>query len=307
MAEDAPSYRSEFLKSPHHGWLGLLTLGAGFVIAQPLALVAGATAYLLGWIYLPDASIFRRWVDRRREKAAREAAAAEVAAFVQRRDALLGGLTAARKARYSSLANVCKDIERAATETPDDPRLRKLEELMWTYLRLLTIEESLEQFLEIEARDDVPGLVAEARRETDALKAEVEASKARGAGAELDARERLLNSRLERLATLGKRADRVGTARDNLALVVAEQERLDQQIKLIRADSVATRNAAALSARIDATVENLEHTNKWLSEMDQFRDIVTDLPLTTGRAGFGEAIGSLPVPPAATPRRKESN
>ena len=92
-------------------------------------------------------------------------------------------------------------------------------------------------------------------------------------------------------------------AKANLALVGSEQERLDQQIKLIRADSVATRNAAALTARIDATVENLEHTNKWLSEMDQFRDIVTDMPLATGRAGFGETT-NVP-PPIPQVRKKE--
>ena len=303
MPDDEPPYRSEFLKSPHHAWLGLLTLGAGFVAAQPLALIAGAAAYVVGWIYLPDVPFFRGWVNRRRDAATRAAASAEVAAFVQKRDGLIGGLTAGRRERYFALTNVCKDIERTASETPDDPRLRKLEELMWTYLRLLTIEESLEQFLETETRDDVPGLLDGARREADGLKLEVEKLKAKGPSGELDARERLLTSRLERLETLAKRADRLGTAKANLALVVAEQERLDQQIKLIRADSVATRNAAALTARIDATVENLEHTNKWLSEMDQFRDIVTDMPLASGRAGFGEAT-TVP-PPIPQTRKKE--
>ena len=92
-----------------------------------------------------------------------------------------------------------------------------------------------------------------------------------------------------------KRAERLGTGRANLALVIAEQERLEQQIKLIRADAIATRNAVALSARIDATVENLEQTNQWLSEMDQFRDLMGDVPLSGTRAGFGEP----PAPPTA--------
>ena len=30
MEEQAPNYRGEFLPSPHHAALGLLTLGAGF-------------------------------------------------------------------------------------------------------------------------------------------------------------------------------------------------------------------------------------------------------------------------------------
>jgi len=91
---------------------------------------------------------------------------------------------------------------------------------------------------------------------------------------------------VERLEVLRKRMERSEQAKENVALVVAEQERLDQQIKLIRADAVAMKNAGALTARIDATVEHLDQTNKWLSEMDEFKDIVGDLPDTELRVGF---------------------
>ena len=68
MDTQAPNYHREFFKSPHHAALALLTLGLGFLSAQVLGLIAGATAYVLGWIYLPDLAFFRRWVDRRNEK-----------------------------------------------------------------------------------------------------------------------------------------------------------------------------------------------------------------------------------------------
>ena len=136
-----------------------------------------------------------------------------------------------------------------------------------------------------------------AREEVERLRAEVAAKT--GAASAQETRERLLTSRQERLETLEKRADRLETAQANLALVVSEQERLEEQIKLIRADSIATRNAGALTARIDATVENLEHTNQLLSQMDQFRDLLTDLPVTTQRAGFGERAGPPPIPQPA--------
>jgi hypothetical protein len=54
MEEQTPKYRSEFLRSPHHAVFGLLTLGLGFLSAELLPLIAGATVYALGWIYLPD-------------------------------------------------------------------------------------------------------------------------------------------------------------------------------------------------------------------------------------------------------------
>lgn len=293
MDEQAPNYRREFFASPHHAVMGLLTLGAGFLSANLLGLILGATCYVLGWIYLPDMPFFRGWVDRRREHARQAAEMQKVAEFIQRRDALLDSLSPSRRERYNLLAAVCRDIETAGADNPlaaaspgSDPRLRKLDELMWTYLRLLGIEESIEQFLEVERREDLPAMLKDAEAEAARLTAEVDSLKASGNSASLDTKQRYLGSRLERLEVLRKRRQRLQQAQENLALVVSEQERLDQQIKLIRADAIATKNAEALTARIDATVEHLDQTNKWLSELDEFKDLVADIPATEMRLGY---------------------
>ncbi len=304
MDEQAPNYHREFLKSPQHAALGLLTLGAGFVSGMALPLIAGATIYTLGWIYLPDLPFFRRWVDRRHEAAKQAADSQKVAEFVRRREALLTSLAPERRARYSRLAQVCHDIETASADNmlasadpSTDPRLRKLDELMWTYLRLLGIEESLQQFLETERRENVPAISKDAEAEVARLNSEVEALKAKGNSAALDTRQRYLSSRMERLDVLRKRCERSEQAEANLALVVSEQERLDQQIKLIRADAVATKNAETLTARIDATVEHLDQTNKWLSELDEFKDLVGDMPPTDLRVGYEAAATPSSPPP----------
>jgi len=312
MDDQAPNYRAEFLRSTHHATLGLLTLGLGFITGHLLGLIVGATLYALGWIYLPDLGFFRRGVDRRREAAKRAAEQAKVAEFIRRRDALLDSLSPSRRERYGRLSAVCGDIETAGTDSPlvaadpaADPRLRKLDELMWTYLRLLGIEESLEQFLETERRDDLPGTLKEAETEAARLTSELDALKSKGDGATLDTRQRYVSSRLERLEVLRKRQQRLTQAQENLALVVSEQDRLDQQIKLIRADAVATKNADALTARIDATVEHLDQTNKWLSELDEFKDLVADMPATDLRVGYQAAVPP-PLPqqsPVQTTRR----
>ena len=275
---------------------GACVLGPDFF---PLSLMAGAVAYVLGWVYLPDLSLFRRWVDRRRETQKRAMSLSEVAEFGRQRDEALNQLSTARRNRYHALAAVCRDIEAASAEnslTPDDPasdpRLRKLDELMWTYLRLLSIEESLDRFLEIESREEVPRLLQEAEAEVAELSAEVDALKAKGAAALLETKERLLSSRFERLEVLRKRQQRSEQARANHELVVSEQERLDQQIKLIRADAIATKNAGNFTARIDTTVEHLHQTNKWLAEMDEFKDLVGDLPQVSGRVGYEPAVGT---------------
>lgn len=307
MDEQPPSYHREFLTSPHHAALGVLTLGAGFVSGMVLPLIVGATLYVLGWIYLPDMAFFHRWVDRRRAAAQQAVEAQKVAEFVHRRDALIGSLSSERRERYIRLAAVCRDIEAATADNPlaspepaTDPRLRKLDELMWTYLRLLGIEQSLGVFLETERSENVPSLVKEAEDEVARLNADLESLKSKGNGATLDTKQRYLGSRLERLEVLRKRQQRIEQAESNLALVVSEQDRLDQQIKLIRADAVATKNAETLTARIDATVEHLDQTNKWLSELDEFKDLVGDMPATDLRVGY-EAARPVAVPPVIEP------
>ena len=291
MEEQAPNYRGDFFRSPQHATLGLLTLGLGFLSAELLPLIIGGTVYALGWVYLPDMHFFRSWVDNRRTSARRAEEAAKVAEFVARRDALIASLSPGRREAYSRLAQVCRDIESASADNPmstadPDPRLRKLDELMWTYLRLLGIEESLEQFLETERREDLPLLVKDAESEVARLTREVDELRRKAPGSGIESRQRYLGSRLERLEVLRKRQQRIEQAEENQALVRSEQERLDQQIKLIRADAVATKNAETLTARIDATVEHLDQTNKWISEMDEFKDLVGDLPATELRVGF---------------------
>jgi hypothetical protein len=304
MEEQVPKYRAEFLKSPYHAAFGLLTLGAGFMSGMILPLIAGATVYALGWIYLPDLPFFRRWVDRRFDNSKRAAEMQKVAEFVQRRESLVGCLSPNRRERYRRLSQVCKDIETASSDSPlasadstTDPRLRKLDELMWTFLRLLGIEESLERFLDTERREDVPTMLKDAEAEAARLRKEVDALKDKGDNGAFETKQRYLNSRMERLDVLRKREQRIEQADANLQLVVAEQERLDQQIKLIRADAVATKNAETLTARIDATVQHLDQTNKWLSEMDEFKDLVGDMPNTEMRVGYEASLPGTAPPP----------
>ncbi len=300
MPDLIASARRAFWKSPHHAVMAVATLGAGFATGEPLYFVAGVTAYVLGWIYLPDMAFFRSWLDKRANAETTAATAAELAQFSKRRETLLGSLSSQLRERYALLAKVCRDIERAAAENEyaaelnlsGNARLRKIDELMWMYLRLLSIQQSLEMFLETERGEDLRGSIAEAEGEKQSLEAEI---KALPRGAQTDTKQRLLESRSERLEVLRKRWQRVEEAGSNLELVLSEQKRLAEQIKLIRADAVATKNADALSARIDASVAHLHETNRWLSEMDQFHDLAGDLPTVDARLGFETATDSKPL------------
>ncbi len=289
--------RGAFLKSPHHAAMALCTLGAGFATGEPLYFVAGITAYVLGWVYLPDMKFFQRWLEKRATAESGAAEAAELAQFKKRCETMLAALHVPLRERYHVLGHVCRDIERAAAESDDgskfnlagDTRLRKIDELMWMYLRLLSMQQALEMFLETERREDLTGSAAKAEEELRGLEAETAKNLAS------ESKRRLLESRRDRLEVLRKRVQRVEEAQSNLELVLSEEERLSEQIKLIRADAVATKSASAVSARIDASVEHLNETNKWLSEMDQFSDLAGGLPMVPSRIGFeASAPPSLP-------------
>lgn len=307
MTEQPPNYRRFFWKSRHHVWLALLTLGLGFASGEPLGLIAGATVYALGLVFLPDAGFFKRAVDERARAVSDAAEAARLTEFRQQQGVLLGALSHARRSRYQALAGVCHDIERASAEAQAttgldlESRLRKLDELLWTFLRMLSSEQSLDVFLETERRERVPELLRALEADTQALAAEVEAArKIAPRPPAHETKERLLSSQLERLETLRQRQHRIEQAQANLNLVRSEQERLVEQVKLIRADAIATKNADALSARIDLSIEHLAATNRWLSELNEFKDLTQQIPdfsahaLRSGEGKKTEARGQTP-------------
>lgn len=294
------NYRGRFWKSSQHAWLGLVSLGLGFASGEPLGLLAGAVIYALGWVFLPDSGFFRRAVDAKIEKERAAAEADQLAVFRQQQEQLLQSLTITRRQKHTQLTAVCRDIEAAAkdasalTGLDTETGLRKLDELVWTYLRMLSIEQSLDVFLETERKEDVPRLVHTLEAETANLTAEYERTKSPKAIPGTDPRERLVASHLERLAALRQRLHRIEQARTNLTLVRSEQERLVEQVKLIRAEGVAAKNADALSARIDLSISHLAATNQWLSELSEFKDITQQIPDLSQRVGYNTP---QPAPP----------
>jgi hypothetical protein len=289
VPDSPPNYRRAFWISRHHAWLALLTLGLGFASGEPLGLFAGATLYALGLVFVPDFTFFRRAIDARAQSAHATEAAAQLIAFQKQHETLLAGLSTGRRSRHAQLVAVCRDIESASAEAQNagldlDTRRRKLDELAWTYLRMLNIEQSLEVYLETERKEQVPALVATLEAETPALAAEVDALKKITPRPHLlDGKERLLTSRLERLSALRQRLTRIEQAQANHDLVRSEQERLVEQVKLIRADAIAAKNADTLTARIDLSIEHLAATNKWLSELAEFKDLTAQMPAATSR------------------------
>jgi hypothetical protein len=289
------NYHKEYLKSPEHLWAAVATLGCGLAIGNVIGLMVGAAAYAIAWIYVPDLPFFKKKVDAKAAGLAQRDEDAQTAAFRARRDAMRNALEEANQARYNELAGVCQEIETGSAGAGDDTLFGKLDELMWTFLKLLTMEEAIEHFLEESKGEDLDAQIVEAQSEVDKMGSEKPA-----AGS---SKEKLLNSREQVVEVLKKRKEAIGSAQDNLGLVQSEEERLGHQIRLLRAEAVATRNSDMLTVKINSSVATLQDTNALLSQMSSYQEAVADMPQTNTRIGYGDVAGAPAPEPPPLPRR----
>lgn len=296
--------RKEFLRSAEHAWLGVLTLGVGLMTGHVLGLIVGAVGYVLGWLYLPDSQWFLRKIMARRNASSSAEEAQAVEAFARKRLAMFEQLSPPYRTRYRELEGVCGEIEESLAEDsqPDDPRLRKLDDFMWNYLRLLLLDEKLRAYLVEEPVESIQRQLETARQQAEAAKVEAEKPNA------LDSKKRILQSKLELVELLEQRLQKLEQARSNIQLAETEQQRLEQQIKLIRGDLLANRRTDALSDRISNAVDHFNETNKWMQQMDEFKAVVgEDIPVTASRVGYRapEVVAvNPPAPPPPLPQRQ---
>ena len=245
-----------FAKSPHHAWLGLLTLGAGLATLSGIGIVAGAAAYALGWIYLPDSRLFKNWLAARQQgddgKKLRD--------FLYQRRQIYDALRSPARDRYDDLA---AEIESLQQEFRRDHRLNpeivrqrdeRLSNLAWTFLRLLHTGEMLDRFIESEDP-------AELERKIAAMEKEL-------AGIDPLAKASLAESLKSRLGSLKSRLEKRRGADESRELTASEQERIAELVKLFRADHLASRDAGALSHEIDGAATQLDRTRDWLSSLE---------------------------------------
>lgn len=265
--------------------MAVLTLGVPFATGSVLALVIGAAAYVLGWVFVGDSRWFRRKVD---EAELARLGLEEEKALVRihaERDALLHRLPAEAGRRYSALAEICRDIEDQAGAAPGlegSFPAEKLDGLMWSYLGLLGNEAHLDAFIAREQSEDFAGRMAALEKRLRELEAEIAA--AEPGSREYETRMQLIGSRQEGLEAIRRRHQQFLRAQENLRLVRAEQERIAEQLKLIRSDLYASKAVGRVSERVNDTIDQLASTGRISGEVPP---VIQDLPaLRTRRVGY---------------------
>ena len=254
-----------FAKSPHHAWLGLLTLGVGLATVNPIGMIAGAAGYALGWIYLPDSRLFNHWLAKRKQGDE----GAKLRDFLYQRRQIYDALRSSTRERYDRLASEIGELQE---EFKRDPRLNaeiirqrsdRLSNLAWTYLRLLHTGEMLDRFVETEDP-------AELERKIGAMEKEL-------AGFAPGSKPGLAESIQSRVESLRSRLEKRQGAEESRALTASEQERIAELVKLFRADHLASRDAGAFSHEIDGAAVQLDRTKDWLRGLE-FDTSPADVP-----------------------------
>jgi hypothetical protein len=254
-----------FAKSPHHAWLGLITLGAGLATVSTIGLVAGVAAYALGWIYLPDSRLFKNWLAARKQGDD----GAKLRDFLYQRRQIYDALRSPVRARYDGLAAEIGELQEAFRR---DPRLNaeivrqrseRLSDLAWTYLRLLHTGEMLDHLIETEDPAELERKITTMEKEVAAIQPGNKAG--------------LVESMQSRLESLKSRLEKRRSAEESRELTASEQERIVELVKLFRADHLASRDAGSLSHEIDGAAVQLDRTNDWLRGLE-FDTSPSDIP-----------------------------
>lgn len=272
-----PQRFAAFLRSPHHAWLAVLTLGIGLASASVPGLITAAAAYALGWIFLPDSRWLRVWIAKRSAAAGAEANADTVARFEEERAKTYAQLTAAGKKAYDQLARAVEEVL-TGSGGADSPHAGRLGQLAWTYLRLLLTRETLERFCEKEQSTAIQHEIAAAASAVADLESEAHTAQEQGDPETAGNVERLLQSKRSRVAGLERHLEKVRKAEADLDLTAAEIERLFDAVRLIRADLVTRRDPDTLGSEIDRTTAHFHRTRDWLRdlEFDQTSPDITD-------------------------------
>ena len=117
--------------------------------------------------------------------------------------------------------------------------------------------------------------------------------RARAEGADPDSP--LARSLWATLSIQEKRRENLETAAENLKVVDAELERIEQQVRLLREESAVSGSPEVLSARLDAVSSTLTETSRW---MDEHSDL---LSTEEGHEALSGGLPSLPAPPLDEP------
>jgi DNA-binding ferritin-like protein (Dps family) len=262
-SDDSISYVREAFFNPWH--LGVLTVALVLSVVVsgslplvplwgPLALVAGAELTYLG--VLPRMPRFRRHV-RSQRRAERHKPPSQKEVFQQ--------LSRHSQQRYARLRKLRDEIESNyrglsyASQGLLDSHLKKLSGLLDSYLNLLHQRERYHRYVDGATGDDVTAAI-------DALKDDM-----------ADDSERVRAVKKRRLHVLQQRLARFRKGQENLEIIGAQLETIEDVVKYIHEQSITLQNPEEVSFQLDTLLDEVEETQASVREIEDIFASPSDL------------------------------
>jgi DNA repair exonuclease SbcCD ATPase subunit len=185
-------------------------------------------------------------------------------------DSIVQQLSSEDQQRYHNLEGRCRAIlEQQVHIQASSPGLQAqgegLGRLLWVYLRLLSTRQAIRRILR-----DSTGAVDEPA----GLEERIGKLQARLSEPLTEDLKKSLNGQIE---ILQQRLERREEAKQKLAFLDAELMRIQEQVELVREQSVLSADPETLSQRIDQITTTLGGTSQWISDQQKIYGAVEDL------------------------------
>jgi hypothetical protein len=185
----------------------------------------------------------------------------------EKQNNLFTSLDGASQQRYAKLAHLCTQIIHNA-ETPHgsdqlDLRISGLNQLLWTFIKLLNSRIKINKMLMQVTRADIE---REIKKISDQLTHEDSAS----------AIYRSLQGTLE---IEKKRLENLIKAGESIKVVDSELDRIEKQVTLLHEEYLVSSDPDLLTNKLDAVMQSLQGTSRWMSEHNELFGSIDEISM----------------------------
>ncbi|MEM1041900.1 MAG: hypothetical protein AAGI91_04655 [Bacteroidota bacterium] len=272
------NYTKEAFLSPWNLVFLIMAMVTAFVLTGTgvanFVLLFAAALELLYLGVMPRQERFRKVV-RARKMAERNKPPTEKEVFRQ--------LTKASQKRYIRFRNIEKAVRENyekmsyASQGLLESHLKKIDDLLDSYLAMLQQKERYERFSRQATEDEVVNAMAQLRGEM------------------ADDPPKVQQIKQKRLDILEKRLVKFKKSHENLAVIEAQLETIEDVTKYIHEQSLTMRNPEEISFQLDTLVSEVEETQASIEEIEEVfappTDLLDDLDTFEDPAATGTAAG----------------
>ncbi len=185
----------------------------------------------------------------------------------EKQNNLFTSLDGVSQRRYADLAHLCTQIIHNA-DTPRgtdqlDLRISGLNQLLWTFIKLLNSRIKISKMLSQVTRPDIE---REIKKISDQLTREDPAS----------AIYRSLQGTLE---IEKKRLENLIKAGESIKVVDSELDRIEKQVTLLHEEYLVSSDPDLLTSKLDTVMQSLQGTSRWMSEHNELFGSIDEITM----------------------------